>query len=103
MLPKNWIGSPFIEEDGSHFLTAYFIDPHRICDPTNKRDSHLLGNQISIQMTSALMSSGHSPMRVMTLPLEEKDIAGTKWTKGKCFWGMGKSCISYVNRDFYIP
>jgi len=107
VLPKSWKGSPFIEENGNYYLTAYFIDPHRICDPTHKRDEHLLGNQVSIQMTSALMSSGHSPMRVMTLPLRETDIAKTKWTKGKCFWGMGQhywyNVSKKMNCDDFFP
>ena len=65
-------------------LTAYFVDkPEDICN-SKRENPKYIGNSLSFQTGPTLSS-------LMTIPLNEKDIPQTKWIKGKCVYGMGKS------------
>ncbi|CAH1785195.1 unnamed protein product [Owenia fusiformis] len=77
----------FISEGSKYVITAYFTNPEKICSEgrsSNQFDTEGTGNGLFIQ-------SGANPVRdFITIPMTESAIARTKWTKGKCFYWMGR-------------
>ena len=69
-------------ENGRHHLTAYFTNPAKICNGA-KRTMGCVGENLYIQ-------NGSNPRVLYKVPLRESGMRGTKWTKGKCFYQMGK-------------
>ena len=64
------------------YITAYFTDPNNVCNKNATRNKDYVGDKLGIFMGK------ERPL--MILPLKEEDLKTTKWTKGKCFFGMGK-------------
>ncbi|XP_013408191.1 uncharacterized protein LOC106172134 [Lingula anatina] len=87
----------FIEEDGAMVITAYFVqDPSTIC--TTGRTAQQFQEEGT--GTALHIQSGSNPRTdLMTIPMLQSDMAGTQWTEGQCFWGMGKHYWYNVRRD----
>ena len=67
-------------KEGDHYIiTAYFTDPNTICSGVRKTKPTYTGDELYLVMNEG-------PVKI---PLKESDIGNTKWTKGKCFVGMG--------------
>ena len=64
-----------------YYLTAYFTDPSKICNPYVNRPKSLVGDKL-------IFMTGYK--QYMTVPRRESGLKNTKWKKGKCFTGMGK-------------
>eukprot|EP00111_Clytia_hemisphaerica_P002224 TCONS_00006224-protein len=77
--PKGW-SKAFVKEGKSVVLTAYFTDPNLICSGKRIAPKGYVGDNLYLVMNNG-------PVKI---PLKESDIGATKWTKGKCFYGMGQ-------------
>jgi charged multivesicular body protein 7 len=79
-------GHPFIKDDNYLVLTAYFVDPSKICTTGRTNDdfnNQGTGNALYFQ-------NGTNPItNSIPIPLAVGDMGATQWTEGKCFWSMG--------------
>uniref|UniRef100_A0A0B7AT02 DOMON domain-containing protein n=1 Tax=Arion vulgaris TaxID=1028688 RepID=A0A0B7AT02_9EUPU len=84
--PTQSIRPPFISDGDNWVVTIYVTDPAKICT-TGRSDA-----EVSAQGTGTNLYIQNStiPEDSIKAPFNEADIAGTKWTEGKCFIGMGK-------------
>ena len=74
--------APWVKEGNMYVITAYFVDPTTICSGT-RPSSDYMGDRL-------LLQTGSSPDKHVAVPFKEEDLAGSKWVKGKCFYGMGE-------------
>ncbi|XP_050390068.1 uncharacterized protein LOC126809497 [Patella vulgata] len=83
--PFDGVRPPFIHENGFNYMTAYFVDPSTVCSPdTSDKEYTEIGTNLYIQ-------NGANPEKdSLLIPRDEAEIGNTKWTEGKCFYGMGK-------------
>ena len=78
-----------------YVLTAYFIDPRRICrskkNPYRKEDCKANG---------LWLQNGTHPIHDSFLSsIKETEITSTKWVQGQCFPTMGKDLSITIERD----
>ena len=73
-----------LKEGDKYILTAYFTDPQTICSGKRATKDGYVGDKLYLVMNNG-------PVEI---PLKESDIGAARpaqlWTKGKCFYGMGK-------------
>ena len=81
IIPKKY-ADMFSMEDGKYLLTAYFTDPVSICSNA-KTLPGCVGDQLYIQ-------TGATPQKLYKVPLLESAMPHTNWTRGKCFYQMGR-------------
>ena len=62
------------------YLTAYFTEPSNVCDEEAKLDSNVVGDKLVFLVGTD---------KYVSVPLEMKNIEGTKWVKGYCVKYMG--------------
>lgn len=79
----------YAKEGNKYVLTAYFTDPSMICVDGRKVNKGYLGDKLFLEMKNGPVS----------IPLDEEDIKDTKWTKGRCFYGMGQHYWYNVRKD----
>jgi charged multivesicular body protein 7 len=92
-LPFNFPSSriqKFFNDEGSFWsITAYFMDPARVCS----------ANLAKFETGDRLVFV--SSKQTVNVPLKETDLSATTtssvWTKGQCFWTMGQHYWSSVN------
>ena len=77
------MGSPWKRENDSYVVTAYFKDPSLICSHRYDSEAKYFGDRLLIQKSSK--ANGF-----VQVPLLERGLLGGMWTKGECFWSMGK-------------
>ena len=77
----NMVSDSFYDDGEMYVLTVYFTDPNHVCDGENNRPKGIVGDELNLQV---------GVYEYMKVPLLEKELASTKWVKGKCFFGMGK-------------
>ncbi|ESO93325.1 hypothetical protein LOTGIDRAFT_232745 [Lottia gigantea] len=81
------IQPPFIKEGNRYFVTAYFVNPATIC--TKGRNKYLVESEGT--GTNLYIQNGTDFNRdVIVAPKLQKDLVGTKWSKGNCFRSMGQ-------------
>ena len=68
-----------MREDDLYIMTAYFTDPNTICSGQRVTEDGYVGDNLYFVTHQGIVK----------IPLREADIAGTKWTLGRCFAGMG--------------
>ncbi|XP_046542949.1 uncharacterized protein LOC124253249 [Haliotis rubra] len=76
---------PFVEHDNHQFITAYFMDPNRICS-TGRTSSQYSEEGTG---TRLLVQNGTIPGEYITIPMTESELLRTPWTRGRCFPWMG--------------
>ena len=81
-VPKHY-KEMFQEEDGKYHLTAYFIQPEKVCWYKARSERHCIGNSLYIQV-------GSNEDHVLKVPLLQVNLKETSWVIGRCFNGMGK-------------
>ncbi|XP_050394540.1 uncharacterized protein LOC126812282 [Patella vulgata] len=85
--PFPGIKSPFVKENGFHYITAYFVDPRIIC--TTGRTYRQFRDQGT--GTDLYIQNGTNPETdSFKVPKLQTELQGTKWTEGKCFPSMGR-------------
>uniref|UniRef100_A0A7M5V0C7 Cnidarian restricted protein n=1 Tax=Clytia hemisphaerica TaxID=252671 RepID=A0A7M5V0C7_9CNID len=87
-IAKNWKGA-HVKEGNTFVMTTYFTDPDLICSGKRIAPKGYVGDNLYIVMNNG-------PVKI---PLKESDIGATKWTKGKCFYGMGQHYWYDVSKD----
>lgn len=91
--------APWVKEGGMYVITAYFVDPATICSGT-RPSSDYMGDRL-------LLQTGSKPGDHVAIPFKEEDLVGTKWVKGKCFYGMGQhywfDISTGMNCDDFFP
>lgn len=92
-VPKSF-QSMFIESGSFLYLTAYFIEPTKMCSNGRKRAS--IGDGLRIQLTPQNLGK---PLTYMAAPLTEEKTTGTGWVKGKCFYSMGQHYWYKISTD----
>lgn len=81
MFNKDTIGGTDV-----YILTAYFIDPRRIC-----RSNDIHYRKEDCKVNGLWLQNGTDPVRDSFLsPIKESDINSTKWVQGACIPSMGK-------------
>ena len=78
-IAKGWEQS-HVREGNTFVMTAYFTDPNNVCSGNRVAPKGYIGDNLYLVMNNG-------PVKI---PLKESDIGETKWTKGTCFYGMGK-------------
>ncbi|CAH1785194.1 unnamed protein product, partial [Owenia fusiformis] len=77
----------FNTKGSENVITAYFTNPATICSQgrsSSQFDTEGTGTGMFVQ-------NGPNPLtNFISVPMTETGIAKTKWTKGKCFVGMGQ-------------
>ncbi|XP_020618160.1 uncharacterized protein LOC110056061 isoform X2 [Orbicella faveolata] len=92
---------PWIQtDDGRVAVTAYFRDPQKICVCKGKCKKRLakkppVGDRLWIQMADFRKKE-----KVMVIPLNAKQIAGTPWVEGTCVTAMGVHYHYNISIDF---
>ncbi|KAH9489635.1 hypothetical protein Btru_037347 [Bulinus truncatus] len=84
-----------VEDNKSLFLTAYFVEPIKIC--RKGRTITLLENEGT--GTNLYYQKGNDPSKAILIPRNETGLAGSKWVKGKCATGMGQHYWFNLNED----
>lgn len=86
------MGSPWKRENDSYVVTAYFKDPSLICSHRYDSRAKYFGDRLLIQKSSK--ANGF-----VQVPLLERGLLGGMWTKGECFWSMGKwiTCFFFTS------
>ena len=74
-----------IHENGLYIMTSYFTDPDTICSGQRATKKDYVGDNLYLVLNNG-------PVKI---PLKEDHVSGTMWTKGKCFYGMGKYCYIF--------
>jgi len=69
-----------IRDGNINLVTAYFTDPATICSGERATKDGYIGDSLYLVFNNG-------PVKI---PLKEDELAGTPWTLGKCFVGMGK-------------
>ncbi|XP_078669994.1 uncharacterized protein LOC144910589 [Branchiostoma floridae x Branchiostoma belcheri] len=93
--PSQYIQSLWNDDDDMYVITAYFVDPATICTTGRTEedfDQHGTGTDLYIQ-------NGTTPASLIRIPKSESGLAGTAWTKGGCFYTMGRHYWYNVSRD----
>lgn len=78
---------PWIKENDSFVLTAYFRHPRNICFPQNSSPSKNIGDKLLI------LNSSTSPQKFIQIPTRESELVGSAWTEGQCVYTMGRHCF----------
>jgi len=101
--PAHFVNRYVINETDYYTLTAYFVDPNRICKGRSSAEfaSEGTGTDIYIQV-------GTNPLTdYFQVPNNEADIKTTKWGFGKCFYMMGQhywyNVTAGMNCDDFVP
>jgi hypothetical protein len=88
-IPKKYAAT-HLKEGDRYILTAYFTDPNTICSGDRATKAGYVGDKLFLVMNNG-------PVEI---PLEESGIDAAKpaqqWTKGKCFFGMGKRTLRSI-------
>lgn len=76
-----------LQDDGLYLtLTAYFVDPTVIC--TTGRNAAMFAEEGT--GSNLYIQNGNDPLtQSLRVPREEKEVKGTIWTQGRCFYAMG--------------
>lgn len=93
---------PFLHMDGKIYLTAYFTDPLTACGAQEDivEESKVVGDKLLLQVKPLNRAKlDENTNTLLELPLREKDIGSTMWTKGKCFYSMGQHYWYDISRD----
>jgi len=78
---KAWEDKIILNDGSNYFITVYFTDPKKICKAGTKRRDNFVGENLYLLTTE----------KMMLIPYHEKNVlTGSKWVKGKCFYGMGQ-------------
>ena len=83
-------GGAMVKDNGYMYVTAYFIDPNRICNKHLTRRPGNIGDRL-------LFLTG--PQEYLTVPIEEENIKMTEWVVGQCFRGMGQHYWYGIKKD----
>jgi charged multivesicular body protein 7 len=84
--PSQVMNHPFIDDGPNWTLTIYFVDPSIIC--TTGRTAAEYASEGTGR--GWWIQNGTNPeLNSIHVPETESAMAGTKWTKGKCFYTMG--------------
>jgi len=85
--PSRAVRGLFNDKGSEYVITAYFTNPSKICSEgrsTSQFEREGTGSGLYVQ-------TGPNPRTdIMAVPMQEAQVASTKWTKGKCFVGMGQ-------------
>ncbi|XP_019646336.1 PREDICTED: uncharacterized protein LOC109486867 [Branchiostoma belcheri] len=88
-VPPRDVIPPWVQDRNNDMwlITTYFVRPDTICTvgrTATEFEAKGTGTDLYLQI-------GASPRTdFVIIPKYEKDIQGTDWTPGKCFWTMGK-------------
>jgi len=95
--PSSFLTNHPVIDDGDFWtITAYFIDPSKIC--TTGRTSEQFQEQGT--GTGLWFQNGTNPLQdLIQIPLLESDIKKTGWKFGHCFYTMGNHYWYNVTRD----
>uniref|UniRef100_A0A914WIZ4 Uncharacterized protein n=1 Tax=Plectus sambesii TaxID=2011161 RepID=A0A914WIZ4_9BILA len=90
------VGHPLIDDGEFWTLTAYFIDPSRICNGRTSEDLRTEGTG-----TALYIQNGTDPLKsvIQILQDEKQLVPTTQWTKGHCFYTMGDHYWYNVRAD----
>lgn len=75
---------PWIKENDSFILTAYFRQPRTSKEYLSPSPSKNIGDQLLI------LNSSTSTEKLIQIPTKESELVGSAWTEGQCFYTMGK-------------
>jgi charged multivesicular body protein 7 len=90
MINKNYI------DDGDFWtLTAYFVDPSKICSE-GRTTEQLLSEGTG---TGLWLQQGPTATNSIKIPMTETEMRQTKWGYGKCFPTMGQHYWYNVSKD----
>ncbi|KAK3730776.1 hypothetical protein RRG08_015692 [Elysia crispata] len=93
--PSEKLQPPFNLVHDRYVITAYFVDPSKICtDGRSKQSFDVEGTG-----TNLWLQNGTTPTEAVRVPKHQSDLATTKWTEGKCFVTMGKHYWYNVQPD----
>lgn len=84
-----------IDDEEIYFLTAYFVNPSTICK--SERTEEQFDENIG---TGLWFQNGSNPIvDSVNIPLYQKNISDTQWTKGGCFPSMGRHYWYNISED----
>jgi len=84
---KQNLGNAFVDDGLYWTLTAYFVDPSIIC--TTGRTAAQFAAQGTGDRLVIMNGTVANAANMLTIPMTQSAVDGTKWTQGKCFWTMG--------------
>ncbi|XP_078587700.1 uncharacterized protein LOC144868873 [Branchiostoma floridae x Branchiostoma japonicum] len=93
--PSRYIQALWNDDDDMYVITAYFVDPAIVCTTGRTEeefDQHGTGTDLYIQ-------NGTTPAMHIKIPKSESGLTDTAWTKGGCFYTMGRHYWYNVSRD----
>lgn len=78
---------PWIKENDSFILTAYFKQPRTSKEYLSPSPSKNIGDQLLI------LNSSTSTEKLIQIPTKESELVRSAWTEGQCFYTMGRNCF----------
>ncbi|CAH1785197.1 unnamed protein product [Owenia fusiformis] len=93
--PSTNIQDYFNGRGPEYVVTAYFNNPTPPCGEGRSEEQF----ETEGTGTGLYIQNGPSPTDVLEAPFQENDIAGTGWTEGLCFSGMGKHYWPGISQD----
>ncbi|XP_062613121.1 uncharacterized protein LOC134274896 [Saccostrea cucullata] len=95
---RNLKPRPFVQEGNLLFVTAYFMEPSKICAST-RTETQLVSEGIG---TGLYFQNGPDPMSdSVPVPTDETTIQETLWGQGQCLPRLGNQYHFNVRRDMY--
>nr|XP_022338086.1 uncharacterized protein LOC111133747 [Crassostrea virginica]XP_022338087.1 uncharacterized protein LOC111133747 [Crassostrea virginica] len=95
---RNLKPRPFVLEGNILFVTAYFMEPSKICSST-RTETQVISEGIG---TGLYFQNGPNPVTdAVSVPLDESAIQQTLWGQGKCVPRLGQQYKYNVRKDMY--